>query len=55
MSINIFIVANVVYNFQPSNYRTVCRVLAIAALLQGWLLCGGFVCLANVLQCAVGG
>ena len=28
-------------------------MLAIAALLQGWLLCVGFVCLANVLQCAV--
>jgi len=28
-------------------------VLAIVALLQGWLLCVGFVCLANVLQCAV--
>jgi len=42
MSVNIFIVANVTNNGQPSNYRTVCRVLAIAALLQGWLLCGGF-------------
>jgi len=35
--------------------KTVCRVLAVAALLQGWLLCVGFVCHANVLQCAVGG
>jgi len=34
--------------------RNVCRVLAIAALLQGWLCAVGFVCLANVLQCGVG-
>ena len=43
MSVNIFIVANVTNNGQPSNYRTVCRVLAIAALLQGWL-CVGVLC-----------
>ena len=42
MSVKNFIVANVTNNGQPSKYRTVCRVLAIAALLQGWLLCGGF-------------
>jgi hypothetical protein len=40
--------------FVCSNLKTVCRVLAIAALLQGWLCAVGFVCLANVLQCAVG-
>jgi len=28
-------------------------VLAIAALLTGWLCALGFVCLANVLECAV--
>jgi len=27
--------------------------LAIAALLQSWICAVGFVCLANVLQCAV--
>jgi hypothetical protein len=36
------------------NYKTGRRVLAIAALLQGWLCAAGFVCLANVLQCALG-
>ena len=38
------------YSVEP---QTVCRVLAIAALLQGWLCAMGFVFLANVLQCAV--
>jgi len=41
------------YDVVRLNLRTARRELAIAALLQGWLLCVGFVCLANVLQCAV--
>jgi len=28
--------------FVCTNSKNVCRVLAIAALLQGWLLCGWF-------------
>ena len=31
-----------------SNYVIVVYMLEILALLQGWLLCVGFVCLANV-------
>jgi hypothetical protein len=38
-------------NAEPKN---VFCVLAVAALLQGWLYVGGFVCLVNVLRYAVG-
>ena len=55
MSVKIFIVTNIVYNGQPSKYRTVCRLLAIAALHVASVLCVGLVQLRDVLQCAVGG
>ena len=48
MSVKKFINANVIYNGQPSKYRTVCRVLAIATLPIAQLcvfgLCGYGMC-----------
>jgi hypothetical protein len=41
-----------VYRFRTPEY--VGCALAFLALLQGWLLCVGFVCLANVLKIAWG-
>ena len=46
--------SSVIYNVGLCRTAECCLCVGTwQALLQGWLLCVGFVCLANVLQCAV--